>query len=230
MSRRVGAVLVAAGSSRRMGFDKVWAELAGQPLLAHALRVLAESPTIDRLALVVAEQRLPEASALVGAAPSRILVCPGGALRRDSVAAGLAVLGDCEWVVVHDAARPFLTAELVARGLRAAQTTGAAVAAIATRDTIKRVARELVVETLPRAELRSIQTPQIFRRELLVRALARADSDVTDEATLVERLGGTVRVFPGDEANWKVTTPTDFRLAAAWLAASQRPGLIVGAR
>ena len=230
MSQRVGAVLVAAGSSRRMGFDKVWAELAGQPVLAYSLHVLAEAPSIDQIALVVSEDRLARARALVGAAQPRIVVCPGGALRRDSVAAGLAALGPCEWVVVHDAARPFLDAELLSRGLRAAGPTGAAVAAVATRDTIKRVVGEVVVETLPRDELRAIQTPQVFRRELLLRALARADSDVTDEATLVERLGGTVRVFPGDEANWKITTPTDFQLAAACLAERQRLPLTARSR
>lgn len=218
MSPRVGAVLVAAGSSRRMGFDKVWAELAGQPVVAYSLKVLAEAASIDQIALVVSEERLAEARALVNGQQPRTLVCPGGALRRDSVAAGLAALDPCEWVVVHDAARPFVTAELVARGLQAAQATGAAVAAIATRDTIKRVSGEVVVETLPRDELRAIQTPQVFRRELLLRALALEDSDVTDEASLVERLGGTVRVYPGDEANWKITTPTDFHLAAAWIA------------
>jgi 2-C-methyl-D-erythritol 4-phosphate cytidylyltransferase len=213
-----------------MGFDKIWAELAGQPVLAYSLRVLADAPAIDRVALVVSEERLAQARALVGTSQSRIVVCPGGELRRDSVAAGLAALGPCEWVVVHDAARPFLTAELLARGLRAAEATGAAVAAISTRDTIKRVAGEVVVETLPRDELRAIQTPQVFRQELLQRALARADADVTDEATLVERLGGTVCVFPGDEANWKITTPIDFQLAAAWLAERQQPRLAAPAR
>jgi 2-C-methyl-D-erythritol 4-phosphate cytidylyltransferase len=203
-----------------MGFDKIWAELAGRPLLSHALSVLAlaRQPTLDQIVLVVAESRRDAASELVRPYRPRAIVCSGGALRRDSVAAGLSALAALDWVIVHDAARPFLTPELLERGLLAARETGAAVAAVPARDTVKRVADGLVVETPPRSELWLTQTPQIFRADLLTRALARADPDVTDEATLVERSGGRVRVFAGDDANWKVTTPADFALAEAWLA------------
>jgi 2-C-methyl-D-erythritol 4-phosphate cytidylyltransferase len=92
------------------------------------------------------------------------------------------------------------------------------VAAVPARDTIKRVAAGRVLETLPRAELWQVQTPQVFRADLLARALRLADADVTDEATLIERSGGQVRVFPGHDGNWKVTSPADFALAEAWLA------------
>jgi len=146
-----------------------------------------------------------------------IVVCSGGRERRDSVAAGLDQLEACEWVVVHDAARPFVTGELIERGLQSARATGAAVAAVPARDTMKRVVDGSVLGTVPRQEIWSVQTPQVFRTNLLREALQSADQDITDEATLVERRGGEVRVFFGSEENWKITTPTDLELAAAWL-------------
>jgi 2-C-methyl-D-erythritol 4-phosphate cytidylyltransferase len=149
--------------------------------------------------------------------PSKVVA--GGERRRDSVAAGLAALDDCEWIVVHDGARPFVTADLVVRGLANARETGAAIAALPTRDTIKRVDGLDVVETLSRAELWAVQTPQIFRRDLLAAALASTTADVTDEATLVERIGGAVRVFEGSAANFKITTPDDMEIARAMLHA-----------
>jgi 2-C-methyl-D-erythritol 4-phosphate cytidylyltransferase len=204
-----------------MGFDKLWTPLAGQLVIQYALDQLLASPLIDRIALVVARDRQPDAERLVQNCGDRVTLCLGGERRRDSVAAGLAALGDCGWVLVHDAARPFLQVDLIARGLEAARATGAAVAAIPARDTVKRVADGLVVETPPRAELWLVQTPQVFRHDLLCAALELPD-DVTDEATLVERLGGRVRVFTGDDTNWKITTPADLRLAEALLAGAVR--------
>jgi 2-C-methyl-D-erythritol 4-phosphate cytidylyltransferase len=222
----VGAVLVAAGASRRMGFDKLWCPLSGQPVLSYALQVIATSPRIDRVALVVASERLGEARALADAAGNSVLACVGADQRRASVACGLALLHDCAWIVVHDAARPFLTEELIGRGLEAAGVTGAAVAAQPVRDTIKRVANGIVLETLPRSQIWSVQTPQVFRADLLRSALQRPDEDVTDEATLVERMGGQVQVFAGSDANIKITTPSDLDLAEAWLALGRQAAAI----
>jgi 2-C-methyl-D-erythritol 4-phosphate cytidylyltransferase len=216
VSAGTGAILVAAGSSQRMGFDKLWTELAGQYVIAYALKQLLASRLIDQVALVVAAARRPDAERLLDGLGGRATLCLGGERRRDSVAAGLDALGDPSWVLVHDAARPFLVAALIERGLAAARATGAAVAAVPARDTIKRVADGLVVETPSRAELWLVQTPQVFRGDLLRSALALPD-DVTDEATLVERLGGQVRIFAGDDTNWKITTPADLRLAEALL-------------
>jgi 2-C-methyl-D-erythritol 4-phosphate cytidylyltransferase len=129
------------------------------------------------------------------------------------------MLADCEWIVVHDGARPFVSSDLVVRGLAVARETGAAIAALPARDTIKRVAGLDVVETLSRAELWAVQTPQIFRRDLLAAALASTTADVTDEATLVERNGGVVRVFEGSPTNLKITTPDDLAIARAMLHA-----------
>ena len=215
MPERVGAILVAAGRSTRMGFDKLWADLGGRPVVAWSLATLPASGVVDNLAFVVAEDRLGGAGLLIYEHDFPMATIVGGERRRDSVAAGLSVSGDCGWVIVHDAARPFVSGEVVRRGLEAARENGAAIAAVPARDTIKRVRGSDVLETLPRSELWTVQTPQVFRANLLREALDSTDEDVTDEAALVERLGATVRVFEGDERNFKITTPADLELARA---------------
>jgi len=223
----VGAVLVAAGRSTRMGFDKLWADLNGRPVLAWSLETLAASTAIDRLVVVTSADRLDDAWRLVGRlVPARLRArtVVGGERRRDSVAAGLAALDDCSWVLVHDGARPFLTEQVIVRGLDEVGKTGACVAALPARDTIKRVAPDgTVLETPPREELWTVQTPQVFRRDLVLSALAATDEDATDEAGLVERTGGTVRVFEGDVTCFKITTPEDLDIARSLLSRQPRP-------
>jgi 2-C-methyl-D-erythritol 4-phosphate cytidylyltransferase len=217
----VGAIVVAAGRSTRMGFDKLWADLGGRPVLAWSLSALAGCAALDRLVVVTSEDRLDDAFRLVGrTVPARLRgrAIVGGERRRDSVAAGLEALNDCSWVLVHDAARPFLSAQVIKRGLDTVQTAGACVAALPARDTIKRVRPDgTVVETPPREELWTVQTPQLFRRDLVQVALAATEDDATDEAALVERIGGTVRVFEGDVMGFKITTPEDLEIARALL-------------
>jgi len=218
---RVGAVLVAAGRSTRMGFDKLWADLGGRPVLAWSLETLATCPSLDRLVVVCSPERGEAVSALIdrlAGAVRPVEVVDGGERRRDSVAAGLDAIGDCAWALVHDAARPFLDLAVVERGLAAVRQTGACVAALPARDTIKRVLNGNVVETLARDQLWTIQTPQLFRRDLVLAALAATDDDATDEAALVERAGGSVRVFEGDVLSFKITTPRDLDLARAVLS------------
>ncbi len=214
---RVGAVLVAAGRSTRMGLDKLWAQLGGRPVLTWSLDSLAASGALDGLALVVSRERVTEALRLLGRPGLPLMVVAGGERRRDSVAAGVDALVDHDWVLVHDAARPFVDRDLILRGLDAARETGAAVAGVPVRDTIKRVVGRDVIETLRREELWAVQTPQVFRRDLLSAALASSDEDVTDEAALVERMGNTVRVFPGEIANFKITTREDLSVARGLL-------------
>jgi 2-C-methyl-D-erythritol 4-phosphate cytidylyltransferase len=205
-------VLVAAGASTRMGFDKLWADLNSQPLLAHAVS-MARQAQPQELVLVVAPERLAEAEAL---APDARVVS-GGPRRRDSVANGLAACR-AEWLAIHDAARALAPARLFSDGLAAAAPTGAAVPVLPVVDTIKHVVDGRVQGTLDRAEHALVQTPQIFRRDLVTRGLASNDRDVTDEATLVEQLGVSVATFAGDERAFKVTSPLDFMLARAILA------------
>jgi 2-C-methyl-D-erythritol 4-phosphate cytidylyltransferase len=223
----VGAILVAAGRSTRMGFDKLWADLGERPVLAWSLATLAACPALDRLVVVTGDDRLDDTWRLVGrTVPARLRsrAVAGGVRRRDSVASGLDVLYDCPWVLVHDAARPFVSERVIVRGLAEVPLTGACVAALPARDTIKRADSDRrVVETPPREQLWTVQTPQLFRRELVLRALAASDDDVTDEAALVERIGGTVRVFEGDVMGFKITTPDDLEIARALLTLRSRP-------
>ena len=204
-------VLVAAGASTRMGFPKLWADVCGQPLIAHAIHQVRSADPAE-LVVVVSEDRVAQTREL--AASARVVA--GGLRRRDSVAAGLAA-STCQWLAVHDAARPLAPPDLFQRGLQAAQPTGAAIPAIALKDTIKRVADSRVLGTPVRAEHVSVQTPQVFRRDVLARALALSDDDVTDEAALAEQLGIHVAVFEGDERAFKVTTPLDFALVRTLL-------------
>jgi 2-C-methyl-D-erythritol 4-phosphate cytidylyltransferase/2-C-methyl-D-erythritol 2,4-cyclodiphosphate synthase len=204
-------VIVAAGASTRMGFPKLWTEVCGRPLLAYPIEAArAADPT--ELIVVSSSERVADAALL---APHAHVVV-GGARRRDSVAAGLAATTS-DWLAVHDAARALAPSELFRRGLAAAQASGAAVPGVSLKDTIKRVEGSSVVHTPNRADHVVVQTPQVFRRDLLEQALALTDDDVTDEAALVERLGVSVAVFPGDERAFKLTTPLDFALARALL-------------
>jgi 2-C-methyl-D-erythritol 4-phosphate cytidylyltransferase len=206
-----------------MGFDKLWADLGGRPVLAWSLSTLAACHALDRLVVVTSKEREDQTWRMVGGSvPARLRprTVVGGERRRDSVAAGLAALAGCAWALIHDAARPFITDRLIVRGLSEVSQTGACVAALPARDTIKRVdAASNVLETLPRDQLWTVQTPQLFRIELLKQALAATDEDVTDEAALVERIGGTVRVFEGEVKGFKITTPDDLGIARALLAA-----------
>lgn len=218
---RVGAVVVAAGQSTRMtGMDKVFARVAGLPLIAHAVNALEEARGVHEIVLVLSESRVDEGRAMVDELGWRkvVDVCPGGERRQDSVVAGLDRLKGCQWVIVHDGARPCLTSELVSRGLEAARDTGAAVAAVPSKDTIKVVAHDGIVESTPdRNKLWAVQTPQTFRYDLLASAHSELRGEFTDDASMVEALGGRVRVHLGSYDNLKVTTPEDLPIVEQWL-------------
>ena len=221
-----GAVLLAGGRSTRMGgLDKTLTPLAGLPLAAHALRAFAACSGIRAIVLVCSEanrDQLDDLAAQHGAGKVTALVT-GGVRRRDSVAAGLAALPGLDLVAVHDTARPLVTPSMIARGLDLAAVHGAAILAAPLTDTIKQVADSVagaapIERTLDRTRLRAAQTPQAFRRELLLRAHAATDEDATDDAALVEALGQPVVAYDADGPNLKITTPADLRLAEAWLA------------
>jgi 2-C-methyl-D-erythritol 4-phosphate cytidylyltransferase len=145
---------------------------------------------------------------------SKVTLCPGGARRQDSVREGLKQIRDCDLIMVHDGARPFLTLHLIEDGLKAVGETEAAVAAVPVKDTIKLATDEkLVGETLQRDRLWAAQTPQIFNFGVLTRAYTNLTAEVTDDAAAVERLGYEVQLYMGDYKNIKVTTTEDLALA-----------------
>ena len=217
----VSAILAAGGLGNRAGagVPKQFRPLAGQTLLERSLAALAGHPRVHEVVVALPAAHLDPAPACLAAAwPCPVRAVEGGARRRDSVARALAsVSAEAGIVLVHDAARPFVSADLIARMIDAADDSGAAVPAMRAHDTVKRgVARGAawwVGETLPRDAIYLAQTPQAFRREVLVRAFASGgDDDATDEAALVERTGGAVRLVDGEPSNVKVTTADDFRL------------------
>ena len=219
-SRLVGAVIVAAGSSRRMGgVDKLFILVHDRPLLAWTMEVFQNCQSVHQIALVVSEQRLEAARDLAKQAGWTKIkqICAGGERRQDSVAQGLSKLSHCDWVVIHDGARPCLTGDLIERGLVEAAYTGASIAAVPVKDTIKVVSEGLVQETLNRQNLWVVQTPQVFRFDIIERAYRQSVAEVTDDASLVEKLGQEVRVYFGSYDNIKVTTREDLEWATMLL-------------
>jgi 2-C-methyl-D-erythritol 4-phosphate cytidylyltransferase len=217
----VGVVVAAAGESRRMrGVDKTFTPVLDRPLIAHTMETLDRIDQVDAIVIVCHADSLDAMRSLVDRSGWRKVtaVVPGGARRQDSVLAGLDALGPREWVMVHDGARPCFDHEMVARGMDAALETGAAVAAVPSKDTIKSAGPDLLVTaTLPRQQLWLVQTPQVFRYDILRSAYESADEDVTDDASLVERSGHRVKLFMGSYENIKVTTPEDLAVVELFL-------------
>jgi 2-C-methyl-D-erythritol 4-phosphate cytidylyltransferase len=218
----VWAVLVAAGRGERLGEDrpKAFVRLGELPLLAEPLRRLDESDWIDAV-VVVAPPDWEEPAILlaeeIGA--SKVTACvTGGETRGESVRAGVAeVPEDAAVILVHDAARPLLPDEVIGRVIEAlGEGFDGAVPALPLPDTVKRVDGDLVLETLDRAELVTVQTPQAFVASVL-RACVESTQGSTDCASLLETSGGRVRIVQGDERLLKVTTRADLERIAAWL-------------
>jgi 2-C-methyl-D-erythritol 4-phosphate cytidylyltransferase len=218
---RASAIIVAAGSSQRMGgIDKLFASVGGRPLLHHTLSAFEACESVNHVMLVVSLESAPQALKLLknGRFQKVDGTCAGGATRQDSVRAGIGALRACEWVVVHDAARPLVTPLLIENGIAAAQETGAATAGLPVTDTLKEVGSDdTILWTVARERLWAVQTPQVFRYELLLRAHERENLVASDDAGLVEQIGGRVRIYRGTGTNLKITTPEDLALADALL-------------
>ncbi|GAC1389295.1 MAG: 2-C-methyl-D-erythritol 4-phosphate cytidylyltransferase [Ktedonobacteraceae bacterium] len=225
-TQRAAVVIVAAGSSRRMlGRDKLWTPLVGRITLARTLDVFQASPLIETIVLVTSTERLTDTITLCEKEHwhKMAAIVPGGRRRQDSVAIGLDTLASktssCQWVIIHDAARPFVTVTMLQEGLLSAQAHQASVAAVPVKDTIKQVRDNIIHATLDRSQLWMIQTPQIFSFPLIHHAHHDpiAQEDVTDDAALLERLGYPVAIFQGSYANIKITTQEDLLMAEALL-------------
>ena len=196
--------------------DKIFAAVAGKPVLWQVLQIFQGCSVVDQAVVVLNEASVERGLRLVeeGRFSKVVVVCAGGERRQDSVAEGLKRLDGCSWVVIHDGARPCLTVELVERGLEEARQTGAAIAAVPLKETVKVVDSEGVITSTPRREiLWAAQTPQIFRFDLITEAHRMVNGEVTDDASLVEALGHKVKVYMGSYDNIKVTTPEDLALA-----------------
>ena len=204
----VAAVIVAAGASRRMGFDKLAYPLDGGTVLEKSVRAFDTHPAIDEI-LLVAGENAPQAALLAAACAKPAKTVAGGATRVQSVRAGLDAV-NAEYVAIHDAARPFVTPQVIWDALEAAYETGAAAPAVPVKDTVKVAADGFVVETPAREKLYAVQTPQCFRTALYRQVLAQVCCDaVTDDCSAFELAGLPVRLTQGDYANYKITTRED---------------------
>jgi 2-C-methyl-D-erythritol 4-phosphate cytidylyltransferase len=212
----VSAIIVAAGKGVRMGTDKLWLEIAGRPVVAHTWKKLNDAKCVDEIVLVVRDGMESEFKKLAAQFKFQKLfkLVVGGAERQDSVWNGLeAVSSQTQIVVIHDAARPCVTEVLIVATVEAARETGAAVAAQPVTDTIKETADgKIILRTVDRSKLWSVQTPQTFRVEVIRRAIAiaRAKNMIfTDDTAACELIGQPVRLVSSATPNPKVTVPGD---------------------
>jgi 2-C-methyl-D-erythritol 4-phosphate cytidylyltransferase / 2-C-methyl-D-erythritol 2,4-cyclodiphosphate synthase len=233
-SDKVGLLVVAAGRGVRLGADrpKQYLNCAGRPLIVHTLEALVASFPFSAVTVVIrADDRTLYDDAVMQLTGSAAALGPpaiGGATRQQSVLAGLEALAAAELdiVLIHDAARPFPSVDLVGRAIEAAERHGAAAPGTAMSDTVKQVDVDgRVLATPPRSALRAVQTPQAFRFPLILAAHRRAAAgagDLTDDVAVAEWAGAPAYVFEGDPANVKVTTMQDLEAAEARLTASLR--------
>lgn len=220
----VCAVIVAAGSSRRMGGEnKLLLSLGGQPVLAHTLCAFQKCPAVRDIILVCREEDILPYSELAQAFGVDKLrtVTRGGDTRTASVLAGVSASPeDSVLVAVHDGARPLVSEAVITEAVAAAAEHGAAAPVVPVKDSIKRIENGVIAADVPRDTLAAVQTPQVFRRELLLRALhqaAQSGRTYTDDCAAVEAIGQTVRATHGSYENIKITTPDDITVAEAFL-------------
>jgi len=217
----VTAILLAAGKGKRLlsSQSKPLIKINGKPLIAYSLLALEKHPLIREIVIVAnAGNREKIGSIIRSLKIKKVKYIVLGSLRRqDSLGCGLEALNEkTDIVLIHDAARPFISGRVISSAVRAAKTFGSCVVAVPVKATIKAVSAKAVRKTLDRSELWEIQTPQVFRKNIITESHRRfSKEDVTDDASLVEKLGKSVRIVEGSYYNIKVTTPEDVFLAGA---------------
>lgn len=228
------ALIPAAGMGKRMGasINKQYLQLDGLPIVARTIAVFEQSPLIEAIYLVIPTEEIPYCREHVvdacGFSKVRAII-PGGRERQNSVMNGLKAmrpdLADEDVVLIHDGVRPLINPALLVESIACARLHDGAVVAVPTKDTIKTVRNGMIIDTPDRETLWQAQTPQTFRFGIIFEAHRSAEQDGccgTDDASLVERSGGSVRIVRGDYRNIKITTPEDLVLAEAFLAGCRR--------
>lgn len=231
---RAFALIPAAGMGKRMGasINKQYLELDGLPIVARTISVFEESPLIEAIYLIIPAEEIPYCREhVVSACGFRkvVAIVPGGRERQNSVMNGLNAMrqnvSDDDVVLIHDGVRPLITPQLLRESIDVARNSDGALVAVPAKDTIKTVRDGFVIDTPPRDLLWQAQTPQSFRFAVIYDAHRAAEQEGfmgTDDASLVERRGGIVRVVRGDYRNIKITTPEDLVLAEAFLAGEKK--------
>jgi len=217
---KTGAVIAAAGSGDRFGEKKQFKIFQKRALLFHTLKPFLECSDVFEIAVVVPEENLDLASrelkSFTSAKPVRAVA--GGVRRQDSVLNGcLALSDDVEIISVHDAARPFVTSKLISATIGGCRNADGCIAALPSKDTVKKVENNQIQSTLDRNTIWLAQTPQTFHKDILIKALQQ-DMEATDEASMVEAVGGKVIVTEGNLENFKITTNEDWKLAEGMLS------------
>lgn len=230
---RTCAIIAAAGQGLRMQnayppqaavVSKIFLPLLDKPLISWTVAAFEESFFVNEIILVLNSADIQKGLALRKTEGWKKVgeIIPGGPRRQDSVVSGIKLANNCRWLIIHDGARPCVTPKLIEEGLREAAKTGAAVAAVPVKDTIKMSdSRGKVRETLPRKYLWAVQTPQVFRYDIIKQACEN-DEDVTDDSSLVEKMGIPVKIYSGSYDNIKVTTQQDLKLAEMILRSRKR--------
>ena len=228
------ALIPAAGMGKRMGaaINKQYLQLDGLPIVARTISVFEDSPLIEAIYLVIPADEIPYCREHVVAAcgfRKVVEIVPGGRERQNSVMNGLNAMrknvADDDVVLIHDGVRPLITPQLLRESIEAARNNDGALVAVPAKDTIKTVLDGIIIETPPREMLWQAQTPQSFRFATIYAAHRAAEQEGfmgTDDASLVERRGGVVRIVRGDYRNIKITTPEDLVLAEAFLAGERK--------
>jgi 2-C-methyl-D-erythritol 4-phosphate cytidylyltransferase/2-C-methyl-D-erythritol 2,4-cyclodiphosphate synthase len=228
----VAVIIAAGGRGVRFGGarPKQWLELGGQTILARSVAAFDRHQQVQELVIVLPPGTLASSEFVKPEASKPVRFVEGGARRQDSVANGFAAISaDADIVLVHDAARPLVSTDIISRTIAAAAQSGAAIAAIPVHDTVKETTRQaertVISRTLARETLYLAQTPQGFRRDVLAAAIAlgEAGGDATDEATLAERAGYAVEIVAGDPDNLKITTEGDLKRAQVLMQDSMHP-------
>ena len=231
---QVNALIVAAGEGKRIGsaVPKPFLPIGNRPMILHTLRRFGESRTVRKVVLLTSTKEISRCQELVRSDSQlrglECIISPGGLRRQDSVSQGLTQLdADCEVVIIHDGVRPFVSSRLIDRCVENAFKEGAVIVGVPVRDTIKVISADrLVRETPPRGSLWEIQTPQVFRTEIIREAYRQAvleGTEATDDAMLVERLGKNVTLLEGQTTNIKITVPEDFLFAETLLREGKVP-------
>lgn len=226
---KCAAVLLGAGRGTRLGFDKILTPLAGKPVILYALEALLKAPSVERIVVTTRSDVLQPMQELIqSTAPSKpVDVIIGGTERQDSVALGLEHLGEkAKIALIHDGARPLLSVDMIECSIAAAQKHGAVVCAQKASDTLKRAnAEAMVEETLDRSKIWQIQTPQVFRTELILKAYRHVQQNklpITDDASAVETLDHPVWLVETNELNLKITREMDWKFLELWLGQGEQ--------
>jgi 2-C-methyl-D-erythritol 4-phosphate cytidylyltransferase len=215
------AIIVGGGSGLRFGQKKQFFSLGGIPLIKRAVDCFDRHAGVERLIVVVPRSDLEITGSILEGMSKPLLLSAGGRTRQESVASGLKLCRTEGLILIHDGVRPFVTDVLISRLLAAVEGFDACIPGLAVSNTLKEVDGDLVVRTVPREKLFSVQTPQCFRAEVIIRAHAQASVqgylEATDDSALVENLGGSVRLVEGDPYNMKITVAEDIEVAEAIL-------------